>query len=1120
MTGQPLDPNAEAHVAGLLEQSDLESAIRILRQNLDWITAPFLQSLDHAGNQALSEDDLSAAKFTYRIAIEAARLVEDFPLLTYFLNQLGITFRQAGQIEQTTQAFQEALEWAERCLQDGYENAEQAYLSIVAALADLEVTRQNYDAARQYLGDARRYFHSVASPAGQLWVIINLVSVAINQADVESCQRYATLIAPLFEEAGQEKFDPVPLPDVSACVGAIIEVGRMLYYDYEDFPTAKNLFADALKLVPEEMSALIFLGYCQIQLEEYAQAAQTWDRIVAQEPTVQNYHNYAGVLTNLERFEAAYSAASEAIKLDPHNPKSLFLRAQICQRLGQYEQAIADSTQVLHLISSLESAAPEPHPKPKSKVEYERYLPLQDLADFARMIRIDSYRSLGRMPEAQKDVDWFLEHGDAVMKAWAHSFIGDLSVEGQRYVDAIASYTSALQIEPENLDYHLKRAGACIAQGLYADAISDLAFLARQDRDPHAAIDLLTEILDRKPDFALARKWRGYAYWAAWNPSKAEADLTAALDLLPEDGTIYYWRGLARITFDPSEQGQVWNESFSGLRVRDSIADLGKAVVLERDHQEALAAYKWLVQRTFLDDLLEKWLVFGFPPENYLFEIFPNVEPLMQRFIRAQSLMSNFLWQEALEELLDAQTGLAELDLHILSRRLYLDISQCYLRNNDLQDALDSIKRFQELYLFIGQPLTPHLKTELDERQRISAQLGVDTVGVEIDYLPVYGLGQDHIGLRQDALEAEILARIGDRQQALAVLAESEDLVSAAIQVCEIPLRKEWAIEVLISLLRSMLILEQYENGLALSERILRYATLDTQAHAINLLVGKIHARLGENRMARRHLQRVRTWASKTPHFFYEFYIPSTLELVNIHLYSGQPGKAFDVLNPIYRNENNIQWSSPEQHFDYLILSADVLYLHGQFEKAQVAILDALDVVETIRSELMHFDARRAWRARQDEVYRTAVQIAQAANDDTTALNVVEKAKGRTFLDQLVSAGLPLPDTSLGDAAIEQNLLEERELLMQLLDSLKKSFLDYELLSKLSEMGVDFASPDQEMGDSAVDLLPKVLEELSKVEDRLTTIRNEREENRLRSAQEMAGAVLTLPEIQNSLQLD
>ncbi|WP_312876476.1 SAV_2336 N-terminal domain-related protein [Streptomyces bohaiensis] len=154
------------------------------------------------------------------------------------------------------------------------------------------------------------------------------------------------------------------------------------------------------------------------------------------------------------------------------------------------------------------------------------------------------------------------------------------------YQRAIADFTRAIELEPDNAANHRWRGLAGHSAGDYQRAIADLTRAIELEPDNAAnhhlrglvghsagdyqrAIADLTRAIELEPDNAWDYHLRGLAHRAARNNEQAIADLTRAIELEPDNAANHRWRGRA---------------SHSAGDYQRAIADFTRAIELEPDN--------------------------------------------------------------------------------------------------------------------------------------------------------------------------------------------------------------------------------------------------------------------------------------------------------------------------------------------------------------------------------------------------------------------------------------------------------------------------------------------------------------------------------------------------------
>jgi hypothetical protein len=133
-------------------------------------------------------------------------------------------------------------------------------------------------------------------------------------------------------------------------------------------------------------------------------------------------------------------------------------------------------------------------------------------------------------------------------------------------VNSIADYNKTIELNPDNADAYLERAGGYVEIGHYSQAIADY-----------------TKAIELDSSHALAYFNRAYAYGEIGEYDKAITDYSKAIELNPSDAQAYYNRGL-----DYNNKGEV-PKAVSDL---DKCIELSTDPELIKDAQQALYEIK------------------------------------------------------------------------------------------------------------------------------------------------------------------------------------------------------------------------------------------------------------------------------------------------------------------------------------------------------------------------------------------------------------------------------------------------------------------------------------------------------------------------------------------------
>ena len=167
--------------------------------------------------------------------------------------------------------------------------------------------------------------------------------------------------------------------------------------------------------------------------------------------------------------------------------------------------------------------------------------------------RGNSYREQEKYDEAIADYTTAIEIDPDY--AWAYNNRGVAYDNQGKYDLAIADYTTAIELDPDHKEAYYNRGNAYRKQGKYDLAIADY-----------------TKAIEIDPDYKEAYTNRGNAYYNQGKYDLAIADYTTAIELDPDYAWTYYNRGNA---YD--------NQGKYDL----AIADYTTAIELDPDHKEA-----------------------------------------------------------------------------------------------------------------------------------------------------------------------------------------------------------------------------------------------------------------------------------------------------------------------------------------------------------------------------------------------------------------------------------------------------------------------------------------------------------------------------------------------------
>jgi tetratricopeptide (TPR) repeat protein len=1101
----------------VLDETDPQRARELLVGHASQIDETFLQELgrnierDGTANPAQTRERLE-------LGIEAARLSGHIRILPFFLCQLGLIDLHQGQLDRASETLDQARNEALHLMDRGDRGALQDFVAASTAAVDLELRRNDFEAAHGLLSKLRRHCHQLGAPSGELWANLNLGLINRGHGDLEAALQYAEPTYQQFKTVGAEPQPEVQPPDVGIVYQFFDELASNLYYDRKDLVNAAVLAGWAVELNPQGPGAYYTLGLAQIGLKQYEQSLPTWQHGIALDPNHAFWHmNYAGALTQLGRLQDALKETTAAIQLEPNKPAYYLARGQLFQRLDQHTNAIGDFDCVMEM-ARLANADMTPRTSlPRSQLEYMTSFRERDLVDFARRFKMDSLVARGETERALAEADAMIQGPDTAARVAGYEAKADLHLRSGQAHAALDAYSHVLTLSPRETRVRATRADLYLAQGQVGPALDDLAVLADHTNDPAFAITRLSALLKQQPDLTLAHKWRGYAYYQAMRLSLAEDDLTRAMQTLPKDADLYLWRGLTRITHSDLPEEAAWNKEFSARRVRDALEDLGTAALLTPNKTEALDAFKWLVDRTTADSRILETLVVGDPQYSILIRVIPSLAEFFAlpgssssngRFWRAFDLK----WRDAIREFQACQTALLEAGLPVFATRLHLNIADNCLQLYELQAALDHLAQAEKVLFMWGAPLSPHLLAQAEEsKRRVWQQTVRQAVHLEIEYVDVYQIGSAEFDEQLKFLKTQALARTGDPKGALSALGDIERYARRIEQADVDPtvIRMVLAIAVI---LRDA---GEYQRAAELAQKLEPH--VEDPAVRLSLLnfAGTLMQCVGADDVALEALEQARELAARTGSELLQIIDMSIAVSFN---QQGQYQRALEQLQQI-----SIEEVARAEHDKYLYyaLLAQVMLSLERFQDAQDAIAQALAIVESTRADFRRYETRISWQASLERVYRIAVNAAAASRDMATMFEFIEKSRSRALVDQLAAGHLPLPESAQFLADAENRLLDQRERLVALTDSYKQAgaaFVDYQALRELQTLGFTKELLETNSEGSRQLSISKLAAATAEIDDTLGRLQREMEEARLTMRRVASGSVLSLTELRRMLQ--
>jgi len=325
----------------------------------------------------------------------------------------------------------------------------------------------------------------------------------------------------------------------------------------------------------------------ELLLEELKQvyeacSGESLPDVSAEEFTAIDYLNRGLTFNNLGQYERAIADFDQALHLNSKLPLAYNNRGATFRNLGQEQRAIADFDQALRLDPNLALAYSNRGLSCSKLGQYERAI-----ADFDQALRLDpnlalaysnrglNYSRLGKEQQAIADFDRALRLDSTFIPAYVNR--GNSYGQLGQYERALADYDQALRLDPNDAQVYYNRANEYSRLGREQQALADYDQALRLD-----------------PRYAAAYSNRGLIYSRLGREQQALADYDQALHLNPNLAEVYINRGG---TYNKLGQAQRAIADYDqALHIDPKLAiaysNRGNSYMDMRQYQQALADFE------------------------------------------------------------------------------------------------------------------------------------------------------------------------------------------------------------------------------------------------------------------------------------------------------------------------------------------------------------------------------------------------------------------------------------------------------------------------------------------------------------------------------------------------
>ena len=352
------------------------------------------------------------------------------------------------------------------------------------------------------------------------------------------------------------------------------------YEEKEDYDLAIEGYTRLINLDANDAEAYSGRGGCYIYKGNYSRALEDYNQAIKLNPeNVSDYADRATCHEKMGNFDLALADYDQITKIDPEYPNAYNWRADIYMKRGEYDKAFADYDKAYEVEKDTDDKHTRLRIKTKAILtraenymkqgEYDKAVADYDTAfkmtDDEDNLFKNQYLAARRnaLYEKTKDIRYLdtpVRYADFMSAKGKKAFVNALLKHGDSYLDeeeyalAIADYSQAINVEPNN-----------------EKALKNRAYAYRESSDYKNSIEDYTRVIDLEPNYQHAYFWRAWLYDELGENEKALLDLNKLLELNPNySGIAYNNRAVAHENLGDLEK---------------ALVDYNKAIELEPDNE-------------------------------------------------------------------------------------------------------------------------------------------------------------------------------------------------------------------------------------------------------------------------------------------------------------------------------------------------------------------------------------------------------------------------------------------------------------------------------------------------------------------------------------------------------
>ena len=298
---------------------------------------------------------------------------------------------------------------------------------------------------------------------------------------------------------------------------------------------SKNEFQKALDAIEEVINddpniSMLFniRGACYAGLNQLNIAKENYKKAISISPEYSKAHfNLAGVLHELDEFDASIQSYQNALGIEPSYAEAQNNLGNVFKEIGQldeaiesYEKAVAINPDYVEAHYSLGVSFYEDGQLNETVNSYKRVLELRPNFKGMHNNLGNVFRELGRLDDAVLSYEKAVSIDSNFVEVYYN--LGITFQELNQLNDAVKNYKKAIQIKSN-----------------YSEAFNNLGIAYKELNDFDSAIKAFNQAIEVKPDYAEAFNNLGMLYKELGQESKAFESYYEAINIMPEYDEAY-----------------------------------------------------------------------------------------------------------------------------------------------------------------------------------------------------------------------------------------------------------------------------------------------------------------------------------------------------------------------------------------------------------------------------------------------------------------------------------------------------------------------------------------------------------------------------------------------------